>query len=48
MGCCYVADVIGIPIIESDADAVVEEVLEILDELGVDKVAGICEVVADS
>lgn len=47
MGWCYVADVIGIPIIESDADVVVEEVFEVLDKLGVDKVAGICEVIVD-
>jgi hypothetical protein len=47
MGWWYVADVIGIPIIESDADVVVEEVFEVFDKLGVDKVAGICEVVVD-
>lgn len=45
---CYVADVIGIPIIEGDADVVIEEVLKVLDELGVDEVAGVYEVVVDN
>jgi hypothetical protein len=35
----YVADVIGISMIESDADIVIEEEFEVLDELGVNEVA---------
>ena len=33
-GLCYVADVIGIAVIEGDADVVIEEVLKVLDEIG--------------
>jgi hypothetical protein len=43
-GLCYVADVIGISIVERYADVVVEEVLEVLDKVGVDEVAAICKV----